>query len=189
MKAAIIDLETTGLLKHPQAKAETQPRCIEFGAVVINAAGQELETMSQLINPKQKIESVITKITGLTNEDLAGQPMFEEVVDDIMSLLNKCDAVIAHNLPFDKGVLSWEFGLLGLDFEWPAIEYCTVQEDMCVYGYRIKLQNLFKDTTDRAWKQKHRALDDCIALAETVVSGPHLDAIKWAFAHTQGAMS
>lgn len=181
MRIAIVDTETTGLLKHPQAKSQLQPRCIEFGAIVINEKGKQLQTMSQLIYPEQQIEAKITKITGLIDEDLTEQPLFAEVAKPIMALLSKCDVVIAHNLPFDKGVLDWEFALMELDFEWPAIQYCTVQESMCIYGYRIKLQDLFRDVTERPWKQKHRALDDCKALADVVIEGLHMDAIEWLF--------
>jgi len=180
MKAAIIDLETTGLLKHPRAKAITQPRCIEFGAVVINHKGEQLDTMSQLIYPDQKIESVITKITGITNNDLKGKPRFAEVYEDITKLICSCDAVIAHNLPFDKGVLYREFAMLWLetgakDLVWPAIQLCTVQENVPVYGYRIKLKDLYKDVTGQSWTQKHRALDDCKALAEVVIQEGYLE--------------
>ncbi len=177
MKAAIIDLETTGLLMHPAAKPQTQPRCIEFGAVVINTAGKELETMSQLIYPEQKLEPIITKITGLTDEDLKDKPIFEHVATDIMQLIGWCDVVIAHNLPFDKGVLEWEFGLLHTTFKWPAIQLCTVQENVSVYGYRVKLKDLYRDVTGNSWTQQHRALDDCMALAEIVVTEGYLEAL------------
>lgn len=175
MKAAVIDLETTGLLKHPRAKPKVQPRCIEFGAVVIDAAGNQLDTMSILINPEQKLESIITKITGLTDKDLKGQPVFADILDDIASLIEGCDMVIAHNLPFDKGVLDWEFGWLGVAIDWPAIQFCTVQENVSVYGYRVKLKDLYRDVTGRSWKQTHRALDDCMALAEIVVTEGYLE--------------
>lgn len=180
MKAAIIDLETTGLLLHPRAKLSKQPRCIEFGAVVINSKGEQLGTMSQLIYPDQQIEPIITKITGITNNDLKGQPRFADVYKDITKLICSCDAVIAHNLPFDKGVLYREFAMLWLengaeDLEWPAIQLCTVQENVPVYGYRIKLKDLFKDVTGHTWTQKHRALDDCMALAEIVIQEGYLE--------------
>jgi len=175
MKIAIIDLETTGLLMHPRAKPRLQPRCIEFGAVVINEKGERLDTMSQLINPGQQIEPIITKITGITNEDLAGKPAFADMVDDVSALLGGCDMVIAHNLPFDKGVMMLEFDRLEYHYKWPDIEMCTVQENVPIYGYRIKLKDLFREVTGRVWKQTHRALDDCMALAEVVIHEGYLE--------------
>jgi len=178
MKAAIIDTETTGLLMHPRAKKALQPRCIEFGAVVINEAGEQLETLSLLINPQQKLEPIITKITGLTDQDLADKPVFADVAEDISKLIGGCDVVIAHNLPFDKGVLDREFNLLACGVAWPAIQFCTVQENVPVYGYRIKLKDLFREVTGQVWTQKHRALDDCMALAEVVIHEGYLEALS-----------
>ena len=131
--------------------------------------------MEQLVYPEQQIEPIITKITGLTNDDLKDQPVFAEVADDISALIGGCDVVIAHNLPFDSGVLNWEFGLLEFDHKWPAIQMCTVQENVPIYGYRIKLKDLFREVTGRVWTQHHRALDDCMALAEVVIHEGYLE--------------
>jgi DNA polymerase III epsilon subunit-like protein len=178
MRAAIIDLETTGLLMHPRAKPRTQPRCIEFGAVVIDENGQQLDTKELLIYPEQKLEPIITKITGLADEDLRGKPVFAEVAAEISELINGCDVAIAHNLPFDKGVLDWEFELIGFDHRWPEILLCTVQENVPVYGYRIKLKDLYKEVTGNVWTQQHRALDDCQALAEIVIHEGYLELLS-----------
>ena len=178
MRVGIIDLETTGLLFHPDTKAHLQPRCIEFGAVVINEKGEQLETMSQLVYPEQKIDPIITKITGLTNDDLAGQPLFEEVADDISKLISSCNAIVAHNLPFDSGVLNREFELIEFDHNWPHNMICTVQENVPIYGYRIKLKDLFREVIGQPWTQNHRALDDCKALAEIVVHEGYLELLK-----------
>lgn len=178
MKAVILDTETTGLLKHPRAKDHLQPRCIEFGAVVINEKGEQLEELELLINPEQKLEPIITKITGLTDADLADKPLFQHIHPDITRLVEGCDAVIAHNLPFDKGIIDREYARLGIELTWPAIQLCTVQENVPVYGYRIKLKDLFKEVTGRVWTQNHRALDDVKALAEVVVHEGYLEALS-----------
>lgn len=175
MKAAIIDLETTGLKLHPRAKPELQPRCIEFGGILLDTEGSESIKMSQLIYPEQKISAEITKITGITNDDLKGKPVFAKVAKDITDLISKADAVVAHNLPFDKGILCLEFERLGIDFQWPPIQLCTVQENVPVYGYRIKLKDLFREVTGEPWTQKHRALDDCKALARVVMEAGYLE--------------
>ena len=178
MKAAIIDLETTGLLKHPRANPALQPRCIEFGAIVIDEHGKQLETMSLLINPKQRLEAIITKITGITNDALKDQPVFADVADDISTLIGGCDVVIAHNLPFDSGVLDLEYDRIHRPIIWPATMMCTVQENVPVYGYRIKLKDLYRDVTGQAYQQTHRALDDCRLLAEIVVHEGYLEELS-----------
>lgn len=177
MKAAVIDLETTGLLKHPRSNKKLRPKCIEFGAVVIDENGRQLDSMEQLIYPGQKITETITKITGITNEDLAGKPYFAAVAKDIVRLIKSCDVLIAHNLPFDKGVLEIEFDQINISPTWPKIDLCTVQENVPIYGYRIKLKDLYRDVTGKSWTQNHRALDDCMALAEVVMEEGYLDRI------------
>lgn len=177
MRAAVFDTETTGLLKHPRAKDEAQPRCIEFGAVVVDEHGVQHDELELLIDPGERLDPVITKITGITDSDLKGKPRFAEVADRIEQLLTSCDAVVAHNLPFDYGVMEREFHLLGRELRWPDIQLCTVQENVPVYGYRVKLKDLYRDVTGETWHQGHRALDDCKRLAEVVVTEGYLEVL------------
>lgn len=173
--AIVLDTETTGLLKHPAAKAELQPRIIEFGAVLIDQRGKELDSYDVLIFPDQAIDAEITSITGITNEQLNGAPRFPAVFKKIKQMLGKADVMIAHNLPFDKGVLVREIGLMKGSVVWPRHELCTVQENVHVYGHRVKLKDLYKNVIGKPLAQKHRALDDCRALAEIVIAENYLD--------------
>jgi len=177
MRVAIVDCETTGLLRHPRAKPALQPRVIEFGAIIINAAGERLDAMSQLFNPEQDLEAIITKITGLTDADLCEQPKFAQLAEDVSRFISGCDVIIAHNLPFDKGVLELEFQRLGIQCDWPKIQLCTVQENAPVYGYRVKLKDLYADVMGQPLAQTHRALDDCEALAHIVTTEGYLEGL------------
>lgn len=170
MRALIFDTETTGLPYHPRAKLNLQPRIIEFGALVVDHEGNELRCMNEIIDPGCAIEPIITKITGLTNEDLKGKPKFADLLPAIIDLFSGCDVVIAHNLPFDKSMIDFEMLRLGAgDFQWPRILFCTVQESLPRYGRRPKLTELYEDVVGTPLAQTHRALDDCRALAEIVI--------------------
>lgn len=169
MRAAVIDWETTGLPLHPDARLSLQPRVIEFGGVLIDEAGNHLEELSLLIDPEQQISEEITKITGITNDDLVGKPKFVDVLPQIAALVVQADVLIAHNAPFDVFLLELELQRCGHEFPWPEHTLCTVQAYYEQYGKRPRLVELYEDVIGRPLMQTHRALDDVKALAEVVV--------------------
>lgn len=166
MKALIFDLETTGLL-NPDWSA-TQPRIIEIGAVLLDTATyKESVSHSFLVNPGIPIEPIITKITGITQDQLSTAPSLIEVLPMLKRTFAKAQLLVSHNLPFDKGVLSRELKRLMLDiWPWPAQEMCTVQAYAHEYGRNPKLTELYERKIGRPLAQTHRALDDVRALIE-----------------------
>lgn len=185
MNAIIFDTETTGLPKHPRAKMTVQPRIIEFGAVLVDECGAVCGELNLLANPGEKLEAIITKITGLTDEDLAVEPPFREILPEIRAFFERADMMIAHNLPFDAYLLELELQRLGIDdFPWPKFSICTVQENFEEYGYRPKMLELYEDTLGVPLHQTHRASDDCNALAEIVKEKNY---VQRYYAATQGA--
>ncbi len=170
MKALVLDFETTGLTLHPDAKPELQPRAIEFAGVVVDLEGNVLHSDSFLINPGFPVSDEITKITGITNEQLAPEPPFSAYVPRLRAMFEGCSALIAHNLPFDRAILAHELRLLGLgdEWPWPAHDICTVQLYEPIWGRRPKLIELYETVMDRKYEQTHRALDDVMALADIV---------------------
>lgn len=188
MKTIVFDNETTGLLKHPSAKLELQPKVIEFGAALLDQKGKRIREIDLLINPGEPLEEIITKITGITDDDLQDAPTFGEVLPQIQAMFLEADVMIAHNLPFDKDVLGVEIRRLNetsaspIVMPWPAIGICTVAENMDRYGYRIKLQDLYRDVTGKPFQQSHRALDDVNALVEVVLAGEYIENLAAAIA-------
>lgn len=178
MKALVFDWETTGLVKHPKSKISVQPRAIEFGGCLVDSQGRILDELALIIDPQQKLEAIITKITGLTDEDVAGKPKFAEVFPQIREIFSKADILIAHNLPFDKSITQLELQRLGNpEFPWPKYEVCTAQENQPIWGRRPKLLELYEYALGKKLDQTHRALDDCRALAEIVIQGKYIDRI------------
>lgn len=167
LTALVFDCETTGLPKHPTAKDEVQPRIIEFCGILINQDYEELEVYETLINPGQKLEQIITDITGITDDDLSTASSFELLKEELRAVFKKADILISHNLPFDSGLVELELKRNNItDWPWPRINLCTVQETAEHYGYRKKLQDLYRELTGNPWKQSHRATDDVRALIE-----------------------
>lgn len=166
----IFDTETTGLLPHPDADISKFPRIIEFGAVLMSGEdGSVLEEASILVNPGVPLEPTITKITGLTDEDLADQPPLTEVLPQIRRLFNEAGSVVAHNLPFDKGVLRGEMRRLAIaEWPWPKKEVCTVGLYKEIWGRNPKLLELYEYVLGKPLAQTHRALEDVQAMVEII---------------------
>ena len=124
-----------------------------------------------MFNPGQKIEPIITKITGITNDDLAEAPTFKQQWHEIRPWFQVADVLIAHNLPFDAYLLATELNHCGEleDFTWPAALLCTAQLYEPLWGYRPKLLELYERVLGEPLDQTHRALDDVQALVDIVL--------------------
>ena len=172
----VFDTETTGLLKPKRVPLEHQPKIIEIGAVVIEntkgGKGVIIEKVSQLLDPKEPISEVITKITGITNDDLKGQPSFAEYHPYLKQVFAGSDAIICHNAPFDVAMLGNELNRLGTEvnraFPWPPQIICTVREFHHKFGFNPNLQLLYKTVMGKELEQTHRAVDDAVALTDII---------------------
>jgi len=167
--ALVFDTETTGLLLPKVADLSKQPRIIELALVRIEH-GKIVSEHEWLIDPECPLPAVITKITGLTDDDLKGKPKFRQLLGEIEEAFAGADLLIAHNAPFDVGVLTTELQRCErTGFPWPAETLCAVQEFMHLKGRRLKLTQLYELKLGKDLKQTHRALDDVFALAEICI--------------------
>ena len=100
VKVCFLDLETTGLQK--------DCKIIEFAAKItaIDKNSGELlgvvDEYESFNDPEEALDPVITRITGLTDDIIAGHSIDWEAVSRI---LNSADIIIAHNAFFDRGVM------------------------------------------------------------------------------------
>jgi len=173
MKNVLVwDTETTGLPLHPAAALALQPHVIEFGCAILSGkTGKLIETREWLINPGVPLPPIITKITGITSEDLQGKPSFAAAWPAIAATFTECGLAIAHNEPFDHSMIEFELTRLGqTDFIWPK-RLCTIGLFRGAFGYDMKLTDLYANVTGRTLDQKHRAAGDVSALVEIVQEG------------------
>lgn len=91
-----IDLETTGL--NPR-----KDRIIEIGAVKVKD-GEIRERFSQLVNPGRRLEPRIVELTGITDQDLEGQPRIEKVLPELLGFLGD-EPLLGHRVLFDYSFL------------------------------------------------------------------------------------
>lgn len=182
MRSIILDVETTGLLKPATTPLEKQPQIIELGALYIDDDGSVIRTINQLLYPGVPLPEKITQITDITDKDLVDKPTFKGCLPLFIEFFKGTDNLIAHNAPFDKGMLSNELkriGRCGCEygnkhivsncFPWPKETICTVQEYKAMMGKWPKLTELYQKVMGKELKQTHRALDDCVALHEILV--------------------
>ncbi len=151
-----MDVETTG-------GSAIYHRVIEIGVLVVQD-GAIVERYEQLIYPRGLVPDFISGITGITNADLDGAPLFEDIAEDLHKRLAGC-VFVAHNARFDYGFLKNEFSRCGITFKADCL--CTVKLSRRLFPEQER-HNL--DTIIERWgiaaDRRHRALDDALVLFE-----------------------
>ncbi len=161
MREIVLDTETTGL--DPGAGH----RIVEIGCVELlhrRPSGRQFRTY---LNPERDMPEEARAIHGLTDEFLAGQPLFEAVVDDFLEFIGDAPLII-HNAQFDLKFLNAELGKLGkLGIE-PARAIDTVAMARQRFpGAQASLDALCRRfEIDNSSRDLHGALLDCQLLAE-----------------------
>lgn len=152
----VVDVETTG------GKPGLH-RLTEIGAVKM-IGGEVVDEFQTLLNPQRSIPPFITRITNITNDMVAGAPLFVEVAEQFRTFMG--DAIFAaHNVNFDYGFISAEYEMIDQRFRHPKI--CTCASMRRLYpGYRsYSLKNLCQEF-EIDLTSHHRALCDAQAAAE-----------------------
>ncbi len=166
MIIAVFDTETTGLLLPSSVPIAKQPKVIEL-AVALVEKGKVKASKTWLIQPECALTAEITRITGLTDEDLKGKPTFAKLLPEIKKVFAKADAVLAHNASFDLGMVNNDtLRAIQKPFPWPEICLCTVQEYKHLFGFNPSLKVLYERILGKPLAQTHRAMDDVNALLE-----------------------
>ena len=91
-----LDLETTGL-------DSTRDVIIEIGAVKFRGA-EVLGTFEALVNPRRTLTEFITRLTGITQEDVDSAPLMAEVAGQFVEFLGE-HPLLGHNVSFDLAFL------------------------------------------------------------------------------------
>ena len=158
MEFAVVDIETTG--STPQSAGITEI------AIVIHNGVEVTGKYVTLINPRHKIPPFIVNMTGISDEMVAGAPLFEEVAPQIFNLLNG-RVFVAHNVSFDYSFVHYLLGRSG--FQWSAPKLCTIKLSRRVFPGLEKygLGSLTRDLGIRI-EGRHRAWGDAAATAQVL---------------------
>ena len=165
MRTLVLDTETTALIKNKLQPLDRQPRIIEFFALSLDSAGEEMDTFSYLFNPGIKIDEKITEITGIKQEMLDDQKPFSSIAQHILEVIEVHDEIVAHNMSYDKAVIDFEMKRLGKKVRWPEL-ICTVESTEYMKGHRMNLRSLHEFLFGEPFENAHRAENDVRATAK-----------------------
>jgi len=149
----ICDTETTGI--------PIGSKLTEIAFLVV----QNMEVVSEfstLLDPCIPIPEEVTKITGITNEMVAGKPIFADIADQLCELIAKSKTLIFYNADFDVGHIKYELTSVKLSLP----EVSIVDPLIWVRNFDKFMKG--KSLTNVAAKHSicidgvaHRALADC----------------------------
>lgn len=152
----VFDIETSGL--NP-----VKDRIIEIGAVkYIN--NRKVDEFSNLINPKVKLERIITDVTGLTDNDLIDKPSIEEVLPKFIKFIEDYP-VIGHNVSFDIDFINHNLKSLNIDKLKNKIIDTLFLSRITIYDIKNHRLKTLKQYLNLSY-DSHRAICDCYTCNE-----------------------
>ena len=128
----VFDIETTGL-------AVQYDKIIEISAVKVKN-NQVVERYSTFVNPKQGLSALTTKLTSITNADVAMAPTIDDVIPKFKQFFQGT-VMVAHNAHFDMGFIYKTLKDYDL-YDGPITTIDTLQIARNVYGDDLKRFNL-----------------------------------------------
>lgn len=96
MKIASLDFETTGLV---------DPDPVSVAVVHIEDGAAPATALYTLVKPRKPIEATAARVHGITEDMVAGERPWLEVVRDVVAAIEGCDAIVCHNSPYDVPIL------------------------------------------------------------------------------------
>lgn len=112
----VFDVET------PNARND---RMSAIGVAVVEG-GEIVEELDTLVNPETYFHPFNVQLTGITPEMAERAPAFDELWPALEPLFNS-GLLVAHNAPFDMGVLAKCLRAYCVDWRDTALYACTVQ--------------------------------------------------------------
>ncbi|WLB84943.1 DNA polymerase III subunit epsilon [Bradyrhizobium elkanii] len=106
MREIIIDTETTGI----ERKVD---RIVEIGCVEITNWLPTGKTFHKYVNPTHPVHREAFAVHGLSNEFLKTKPTFKRVVNQFLAFIGDA-RLVAHNAPFDLGMINDELDRLDM---------------------------------------------------------------------------
>jgi len=150
----IVDIETTGL--DPAGDRIIELACLPFHFSSEGALYDVLPGYAGFEDPGQPLDGEVVRLTGITDEQLRGRKLDEEVVTTLAAAAN---LVIAHNATFDRCFLERRFPLF-VDKPWACtmgqVPWAEEGLGSARLDYLLSRLGFFFDD--------HRAMADCRAV-------------------------
>jgi DNA polymerase-3 subunit epsilon len=169
MRQIVLDTETTGI------DPKDGHRIVEIGAVELDNRQATGRTYHQYLNPERQMDEEVMRIHGISNERVANEPKFADVVHEFMQFVQGAELLI-HNAPFDVGHINAELSRL-TNNPWGKLEDHVIITDTLALakksypGQRNSLDALCKRLfIDNSARTFHGALLDSQILADVYLA-------------------
>ena len=164
MREVVLDTETTGI------SVKDGHRLVEIACVELDNLIPTKNRFHCYLNPERKVSEKALEVHGYTDEFLATQKKFLEVVEKFLDFI-KNKRLIIHNADFDLSHLNNELAILGkkkLDNE--IVDTLILARDKFP-GSPVSLDALCKRfRIDNSQRTQHTALIDCDLLAKVYIN-------------------
>jgi len=156
---AFIDIETTGLRPYSD-------RIVELSILKIHPDGTE-EYKSHRVNPGVSIPAETTAIHGITDADVASEPMFQQYAKSVRDFLEDCDIGGFNVIKFDLPCLEAEFARVNVEFS-RSDRYFIDSQIIFHQREPRNLQAAYKKYCNRDMVNAHSAEEDAKVSAEVL---------------------
>ena len=164
MKEIVLDTETTGL------DIKDGHRVVEIGCIELENLIPTKKSFHCYLNPERKVSEQAFKVHGYSDDFLAKQKKFSEIVEEFLFFIEGKKLII-HNAEFDLGHLNNELKILGKDKLKNNIEDTLILARNKFPGSPINLDSLCKRyRIDNSKRTKHTALIDCELLSKVYIN-------------------
>jgi DNA polymerase-3 subunit epsilon len=169
----ILDTETTGM-NQSGGPVYVGHRIIEIGGVEVINRRLTGRSFHKYINPQQAIDEEAIAVHGITNEQVANEPLFKDIYEEFVAFIDGAE-LVAHNAPFDVSFIDHEFSLLTP--KGPKVkDLCAVLDSLAIAkflhpGQKNNLDALCKRYhIDNSRREYHGALLDAEILADVYLA-------------------
>ena len=164
MKEVVLDTETTGI------SVKDGHRLVEIGCIELDNLIPTKNRFHCYLNPERKVSEKALEVHGYTDEFLATQKKFLEVVDQFLEFI-KDKRLIIHNAEFDLSHLNNELAFLGKKKINNEIVDTLILARNKFPGSPVSLDALCKRyRVDNSRRTQHTALIDCDLLAKVYIN-------------------
>ena len=164
MKEVVLDTETTGI------SVKDGHRLVEIGCIELDNLIPTKNRFHCYLNPERKVSEKALEVHGYTDEFLATQKKFLEVVEQFLEFI-KDKRLIIHNAEFDLSHLNNELAILGKKKISNEIVDTLILARDKFPGSPVSLDALCKRyRVDNSKRTQHTALIDCDLLAKVYIN-------------------
>jgi ATP-dependent DNA helicase DinG len=151
---AVVDLETTGL---PESRSA---EILEIGILLLEPGQTTVGVANSLVRPSRGIPSLVSRLTGLFDEDVSAAPTLSMIRDKTRELLVG-RVLVAHQTDFERSFLKRD-----IDSSFGTALYLDTQEILSLThpdAPDLRLETFTRLLLGR--EERHRALEDAVDAA------------------------